>query len=80
MFLVNIMNITTNVRYAVRVMLDLAQHNEITPVSSNDIAKRQETSKSYVDNLLNSLKTAGLVQAIRGAGGGFTLNLTCPHI
>ena len=67
------MKLSTRVLYAVRIMLDLAQHNGTNLVPSKDIAKRQQISRSYLDNLMGSLRTAGLVRTMRGSGGGFTL-------
>lgn len=68
------MKLPTRVRYATRIMLDLAISNGSGRVLSRDIAARQGISKSYLDNLTSALKAAGLVNTKRGAGGGLVLN------
>ena len=67
------MKISTRVRYAARIMLDLALAKTSGPVLGKDIAKRQGTSQSYLDNIMGPLRVAGLVRTARGVGGGFTL-------
>ena len=68
------MKLPTRVRYATRIMLDLAVSNCSSPVLSRDIAARQGISKSYLDNLVGPLKAAGLVKTKRGARGGLILD------
>ena len=67
------MKLSTRVRYALRIMLDLALFSGSDPIPGKDIAKRQEISLSYLDNLMGPLRVAGLVRAIRGTKGGFIL-------
>ena len=67
------MMISTKGRYALRVMLDLADHNSGDYIPLKDIARRQEISVKYLENILASLSRAGLVDAIRGKGGGYRL-------
>jgi Rrf2 family cysteine metabolism transcriptional repressor len=67
------MKLSTKGRYAMRAMLDLAQHYKEGLVMVKDVAKRQEVSERYLEHLFLSLKTAGLVKSVRGAHGGFTL-------
>lgn len=67
------MMISTKGRYALRVMLDLADHNGGEYIPLKDIAQRQEISVKYLENILASLSRAGLVDAIRGKGGGYRL-------
>ncbi len=67
------MRLSTRGRYGVRLMLDLALHHGGGPVMLKDISKRQGISQKYLWNLINPLKTAGLVKSTRGAHGGFTL-------
>ena len=63
------MMISTKGRYALRVMLDLADHNTGEYIPLKDIAQRQEISVKYLENILASLSRANLVDAIRGKGG-----------
>ena len=67
------MMISTKGRYALRVMLDLADQPKGAYIPLKDIAHRQEISVKYLENILASLSRAGLVEAIRGKGGGYRL-------
>ena len=60
------MMISTKGRYALRVMLDLADQTKGSYIPLKDIAHRQEISVKYLENILASLSRAGLVEAIRG--------------
>ena len=64
------MMISTKGRYALRVMLDLADHNTGDYIPLKDIAQRQEISVKYLENILASLSRANLVDATRGQGRG----------
>lgn len=67
------MRLTTRGRYAVTALLDLAlqeQKHELA-VSLSDIAKRQEISISYLEQLFSKLRKKGLVVSTRGASGGY---------
>lgn len=67
------MKISTKGRYGLRAMIDVAQYSEIEPVSISSIALRQGISEGYLEQLMTKLKKAGLIQSIRGAGGGYVL-------
>ena len=67
------MKISTKGRYSSRAMLDLALHYGTGPVPVKDVAQRQEISDRYLENLMTSLVSQGLVTSIRGKGGGFAL-------
>lgn len=67
------MNITTKGRYALRVMLDLAQHPEDGYVSLKTVAERQNVSMKYLEMIVSCLKRAGLVGSTRGKEGGYML-------
>lgn len=68
------MRLTTKGRYAVTAMLDLAYHSEKRPVTLTDIAKRQNISLSYLEQLFARLRKAGMVEGVRGPGGGYQLS------
>lgn len=51
-------------------MIDLAEFSETEPVSIGSISQRQGISERYLEQLMAKLKKAGLVESIRGAGGG----------
>ena len=67
------MNITSKGRYALRVMLDLAQHREEGYISHKTIADRQGYSMKYLEMIVGSLKREGLVASTRGKEGGYRL-------
>ena len=67
------MRISTKGRYATRAMLDLALHYGDGFTSVKDVARRQEMSEKYLENLLVLLKVGGLVRSVRGVHGGFVL-------
>ncbi len=67
------MKISTRGRYALRLMLDLALCPAGTPVCLRDIARRQEISEKYLEQIISMLNKAGFVQSIRGAQGGYLL-------
>lgn len=68
------MRLTTKGRYAVTAMLDLALHAHSGPTSLSDISQRQEISLSYLEQLFARLRRAGLVNSVRGPGGGYLLS------
>jgi Rrf2 family iron-sulfur cluster assembly transcriptional regulator len=67
------MKLTTKGRYAVTAMLDLALHYDQGAVTLADIARRQGISLSYLEQLFAKLRRNGLVDSIRGPGGGYNL-------
>ncbi len=67
------MRLSTKGRYAVMAMTDLARHSETRAVSLAEIAARQEISLSYLEQLFARLRKGGLVQSVRGPGGGYRL-------
>ncbi len=69
-----VVRLTTKGRYAVTAMLDLAYHSEKRPVTLTDIAKRQNISLSYLEQLFSRLRRAGMVEGVRGPGGGYQLS------
>jgi Rrf2 family protein len=68
------MLVSTKGRYALRVMLDLAEHNTGEYIVLMDIAKRQEISEKYLEGILSVLSKNGFVSALRGRGGGYRLS------
>lgn len=67
------MKISTKGRYALRLMLDMALHDNGEPVRIKDIAKRQGISDKYLEQIISSLNKAGYVKSIRGPKGGYRL-------
>ncbi len=66
--------ISTKGRYALRVMLDLAQQEEGSPVSLRSIAQRQGISKKYLEIIVKALVTHRLISGESGKGGGYKLS------
>jgi Rrf2 family protein len=67
------MKVSTKGRYGLRILLDIALHQEQGVVTLRDISRRQAISHKYLWQVINPLKAAGLLHAIRGARGGYTL-------
>ena len=67
------MMITTKGRNALKVMLDLAQHNDGNNVSLADISDRVKESQKYLEATVSSLSAAGLILSARGKSGGYRL-------
>jgi len=67
--------ISTKGRYAIRIMIDLAQNQtEGTYVPLKEIAARQEISKKYLEIIIKDLVSGGLVKGVSGKGGGYCLS------
>lgn len=69
------MKLTAKGRYAVMAMADLAAQGEAVCSSLADISERQGISVTFLEQLFNKLRRAGLVQSVRGAKGGYILNV-----
>ncbi len=67
------MMITTKGRNALKVMIDLAQHNDGNPVSLADIAERVHESQKYLESTVAQLSQKGLIASARGKSGGYRL-------
>lgn len=65
--------ISTKGRYSLRILLDLAQHQNENYIPMKDVAKRQGISLKYIERLLPSLKEGGLIDSLHGKGGGYKL-------
>lgn len=67
------MKLSTRGRYGTRLMIDLAQHYAMGPIPLNEIARRQDLSAKYLEQLIILLKGAGLIRSVRGRRGGYML-------
>ncbi len=67
------MKVSTKGRYGLRLLIDVAMHQEKGPVILHDIAERQSISEKYLWQVITPLKSAGIVTSVRGAHGGYTL-------
>ena len=66
-------HVSTRGEYGMRLMVDLARHWGEGTVSLHAVATREQLPEAYLEQLVASLRKAGLVQGKRGAGGGYTL-------
>lgn len=67
------MLISTRGRYALRVMIDLAEHQSEGHIPLKEIAQRQEISEKYLESIIKLLVKARLLSGVRGKGGGYQL-------
>ncbi|WP_455683133.1 RrF2 family transcriptional regulator [Thomasclavelia sp.] len=67
------MKISTKGRYALRIMLDIAMHDDGKFIPLKDIAKRQELTIKYLEQIISLLNKAGYLQSLRGNAGGYRL-------
>ena len=67
------MRLSTKGRYAVTAMMDIALHQRVGPVTLADISQCQGISLSYLEQLFAKLRKGGLVEGVRGPGGGYRL-------
>ena len=67
------MKISTKGLYALRMMLDLAEHKEEGTIALKDVAQRQNISKKYLEQIIAILNQSGFLRASRGAQGGYRL-------
>lgn len=74
------MRLTTKGRFAVTAMIDLAMNAQKHAVKLNAISERQQISLSYLEQLFSKLRRAGLVESIRGPGGGYILGKKADEI
>ena len=74
------MKLTTKGRYAVMAMADLASFRDNGPINLTDISERQNISLAYLEQIFIKLKKNNLVKSVRGAKGGYELELNPEEI
>ncbi len=74
------MRLTTKGRFAVTAMIDLGMRHTRGPVTLAGISERQKISLSYLEQLFGRLRRQGIVDSVRGPGGGYTLARSMPDI
>ena len=67
------MMVSTRGRYALRVLVDLAEQNSDRYITLREIAERQDISEKYLESIVKDLVKAGLLDGLRGKGGGYRL-------
>ena len=70
------MLISTKGRYALRVMIDLAEHQGTGYIPLKEVAQRQGISEKYLESIIKLLVKANLLNGVRGKGGGYRLTRT----
>lgn len=74
------MRLTTKGRFAVTAMIDLGMRHQRGPITLAGISERQRISLSYLEQLFGRLRRQGIVDSVRGPGGGYTLAKPMPEI
>lgn len=67
------LRLSTKGQYGVRAMFEIACGYPDRPVTIREISRRQDVSRSYLEQILNNLRKSGLVRSIKGPGGGYIL-------
>jgi len=67
------MMVSTRGRYALRVLIDLSEHNNGSYIPMKDVAARQDISLKYLERILPTLTKAKLIEGVHGKGGGYKL-------
>ena len=68
------MMISTRGRYALRVLIDLAEHRNGSFIPLKEVAARQEISLKYVEQIMSLMSAHGIVEAAHGKGGGYRIS------
>ena len=68
------MVVSTRGRYALRVLIDMAEHSDNERIPLKEIAERQNISQKYIESIMALLSKNGLVDGVHGKGGGYKLN------
>ena len=74
------MLISTKGRYALRVLIDMAEHSGNEYIKLKDIAERQEISEKYLESIVKQLVIRNIVVGLRGKGGGYKLSKSADEI
>lgn len=69
------MIVSTRGRYALRVLIDMAEHMNDERIPLKEIAERQEISQKYIESIMTLLSKNGIVDGVHGKGGGINLTV-----
>ncbi len=67
------MKLTTKTRYSLRILCQLANAYNSSPVKSKELAEKQQIPEPYLEQIMLALKSTGLINTVRGCNGGFIL-------
>jgi len=68
------LRLSTKGQYGVRAMYEIARSGSVAPVTIRQISERQNVSVSYLEQILNTLRKSGIIQSVKGPGGGYVLS------
>jgi Rrf2 family protein len=68
------LKLSTKGEYGMRAMFEIAKGYPESPITIKEISRRQEVSVSYLEQILNRLRKAGLIVSVKGPGGGYLLS------
>lgn len=68
------LRLSTKGQYGVRAMYEIAKAGCVGPVTIRQISERQDVSVSYLEQILNTLRRSGIIQSVKGPGGGYVLS------
>ena len=74
------MMISTRGRYALRILVDLAENRNDGYITLKEAAERQEISEKYLESIVKDLVKDGIIEGLRGKGGGYRLARTADEI
>ena len=72
--------VSSGSRYALRALLELAEHGSETPVSIQALATAQDISPKYLENIFSQLKKSGILRSFKGPRGGYKLSKSPAYI
>jgi Rrf2 family iron-sulfur cluster assembly transcriptional regulator len=68
------LRLSTKGQYGVRAMYEIAKASAVGPVTIKEISERQNVSVAYLEQILNTLRKSGIIQSVKGPGGGYVLS------
>ena len=74
------LRLSTKSQYGVRAMFEIAHGYQSGPVTIKEIAEKQSVSIPYLEQILNTLRKAGIIKSVKGPGGGYVLSKEPAHI
>lgn len=74
------LRLSTKSQYGVRAMFEIANGYQTGPVTIKEISEKQSVSVAYLEQILNTLRKAGIIKSVKGPGGGYVLNKTPDNI
>lgn len=74
------LRLSTKGQYGVRAMFEIAKAGSVGPVTIRQISESQDVSVSYLEQILNTLRKSGIIQSVKGPGGGYVLAREPEHI